>query len=89
MKIINISHLKKYLLCDKYSINVDKIKGYIANVYRSPGQGSLAFRCFPSDFEELLTQIESFKPNIIVFLIDCNAPSNSWWGFDANTSEGT
>ena len=67
---------------------IDNIRGCIALIYRSPSQNSLEFQHFLSGFEQLLINIEGFKPNFTVLLGDYNARSRSWWASDTNTSEG-
>ena len=57
-------------------------------IYRTPSQNSLEFQHFLSGFEQLLINIEGFKPNFTVLLGDYNAHSRSWWASDINTLEG-
>ena len=77
--------LQECLLCE---VMIDNIRGCIALIYRSPSQNSLEFQHFLSGFEQLLINIEGFKPNFTVLLGDYNARSRSWWASDTNTSEG-
>ena len=85
VKMINISYLQECLLCE---VMIDNIRGCIALIYRSPSQNSLEFQHFLSGFEQLLINIEGFKPNFTVLLGDYNARSRSWWASDTNTPEG-
>ena len=84
-KMVNISHLQECLLCE---VMIDNIRWCIAFIYRSPSQDSLEFQHFLSGFEQLLINIEGFKPNFTVLLGDYNARSRSWWASDTNTPEG-
>ena len=68
--MINISYLQECLLCE---VMIDNIRGCIALIYRSPSQNSLEFQHFLSGFEQLLINIEGFKPNFTVLLGDYNA----------------
>ena len=81
VKMINISYLQECLLCE---VMIDNIRGRIALIYRSPSQNSLEFQHFLSGFEQLLINIEGFKPNFTVLLGDCNARSRSWWASNTN-----
>ena len=83
--MINISYLQECLL---FEVMIDNIRGRIALIYRSPSQNSLEFQHFLSGFEQLLINIEGFKPNFTVLLGDYNARSRSWWASDTNTPEG-
>ena len=86
LKTITISYLQQSLLCE---VILDKIKGYISIVYRSPSQNRSDFQHFLSVFEQLLINIRDFKPNIIVLVSNYNTRSNSWWGFNTSTFEDT
>ena len=85
VKMINISYLQECLLCE---VMIDNIRGRIALIYRSPSQNSLEFQHFLSGFEQLLINIEGFKPNFTVLLGNFNACSRSWWASNTNTPEG-
>ena len=85
VKMMNISYLQECLLCE---VMIDNIRGCIALIYRTQSQNSLEFQHFLSGFEQLLINIEGFKPNFTVLLGDYNARSRSWWASDTNTSEG-
>ena len=85
VKMINISYLQEFLLCE---VMIHNIRGCIALIYRFPSQNSSEFQHFLSDFEQLLINIEGFKPNFTVLLGDYNARSRSWWASDTNTPEG-
>ena len=52
---------------------IDNIRGSIALIYRSLSQNSSEFQHFLSGFEQLLINIEGFKPNLTVLLGDYNA----------------
>ena len=67
---------------------IDNIRGCIALIYRSPSQNSLEYQDFLSGFEQLLVNIEGFKPNSTILIGDYNARSRSWWPSDTNTPEG-
>ena len=67
---------------------IDNIRGCIALIYRSPSQNSLEYQDFLSGFEQLLVNIEGFKPNSTILIGDYNAHSRSWWPSDTNTPEG-
>ena len=63
VKMINVSYLQECLL---YEVMIDNIRGCIALIYRPPNQNSLEFQHFLSGFEQLLINIEGFKPNFTV-----------------------
>ena len=84
-KMVNISHLQECLLCE---VMLDNIRWCIAFIYRSPSQDSLEFQHFLSGFEQLLINIEGFKPNFTVPLGDYNAGLRLCWASDTNTPEG-
>ena len=63
VKMINVFYLQEYLLCE---VMIDNIRGCIALIYRPPNQNSLEFQHFLSGFEQLLINIEGFKPNFTV-----------------------
>ena len=54
---------------------IDNIRGCIALIYRSPSQNSLEYQDFLSGFEQLLVNIEGFKPNSTILIGDYNARS--------------
>ena len=85
VKMINISYLQECLLCE---VMIDNIRGCIALIYRSPSQNSLEFQHYLSGFEQLLINIEGFKPNFTVLRGNFNACSRSWWASNTNTPEG-
>ena len=74
VKMANISYLQECLLCE---IMIYNIRGCIALIYRSPSQNNLDSQHFLSGFEQLLINIEDFKPNFTVLLGDYNARSRS------------
>ena len=74
VKMANISYLQECLLCE---IMIYNIRGCITVIYRSPSQNSLDSQHFLSGFEQLLINIEAFKPNFTVLLGDYNARSRS------------
>ena len=84
-KMIIISYLQERLLCE---VMIDNIRGYNTLIHRSPSQNSSDFQHFLSGFEQLLINIEGFKPNFTVLLGDSNACSKSWWTSDTNKPEG-
>ena len=86
VQVIDISYLSECILCE---VTVDNKKGYIAVLYRSPSQTSTAFNNFLINFEKLLQEINTFKPDFSLILGDFNARSKSWWKNDINTIEGT
>ena len=75
VKMINISYLQEWLLCE---VMIDNITGCILLIYRFPSQNSLELHHFLSGFEQLLLNIEDFTPNLTVQLGDYNARSRSW-----------
>ena len=85
VKMVNISHLQECLLCE---VMIDNIRWCIAFIYRSPSQDSLEFQHFLSGFEQLLINIEGFKPNCTVPLGDYNAGLRLCWASDTNIPEG-
>ena len=73
VKMANISYLQECLLCEIMIYN----RGCIALIYRFPSQNNLDSQHFLSGFEQLLINIEGFKPNFTVLLGDYNARSRS------------
>ena len=83
---IDINFLNECILCE---VTLDKLKGYITVLYRSPSQNSSEFDNFLSGFENILNLINSFKPDFSIILGDFNGRSKSWWQDDINNDEGT
>ena len=65
---------------------IDNIRGCIALI--DPQVKVVKFQHFISGFEQLLLNIEGFKPNFTVLLSHYNACLRSWWASDTNTLEG-
>ena len=78
VKMTNISFLQECLLRE---VMIDNIRRYIALMYKSPRQNSSIFPHFLPGFEQLLINIEGFKPNfkVLPVLGDYNACSKSSW----------
>ena len=67
VKMINISYLQEYLLCE---VIIDNIRGCIALIYRSPSQNSLEFQHFLSGFKQLLINVIQFCLVIVMHVQD-------------------
>ena len=62
------------MLCE---LAFDISKSYIAVLYRSPSQTSSAFNYFLSNFEKVIQEISSFKPDFPIILGDFSASLKS------------
>ena len=62
------------MLCE---VAFDHSKSYIAVLCRSPSQTSSDFNYFLSNFEKMLQEISSSKPDFPIILGDFNASSKS------------
>ena len=75
--------------CIVSEVFLQKFKGYIGVVYRSPSQDNIEFESFLSDFDELLSKTASSNSLFTIILDDFNARSSTWWKEDKTTTEGT
>ena len=75
--------------CIVSEVFLQKFKGYIGVVYRSPSQDNIEFESFLSDFDELLSKTASSNSLFTIILDDVNATSSTWWKEDKTTTEGT
>ena len=75
--------------CIVSEVFLQKCKGYIGVVYRSPSQGNIEFESFLPDVDELLSKTASSNSLFTIVLGDFNARSLTWWKEDKTTTEGT
>ena len=68
-------------------IKIKKI--IISSLYCSTSQNSKEFESFLTNFEHLLSDINSRKPSISVILGYFNARSTSWWSSEIDSLEGS
>ena len=86
VRVINLPYLQEALLLE---LNDQNKKIIISSLYRSPSQNSEEFGSFLTNFEHLLSDINSRKPSVSVILGDFNARSTSWWSSDIDSLEGS
>ena len=60
LRIISTSYFDQCLLCE---VTCQNQKGYIAVIYRSPGQSFNEFEDFLFNLEKLINQIKQLKPS--------------------------
>ena len=75
----NITSLTECLVCE---VTIQKKKGYVTVVHRSPSQGTSEFESFLSGLEDLLGNALCSKSHFTVVLGDLNARSSAWWSED-------
>ena len=84
-RICNISNLNE---CVVIELNINKKKGYIISLYRSPSQSTDEFEEFLIRFDQTLHNICSLNPSFTMILGDFNAKSTSWCDHDITSAEG-
>ena len=84
--LVKLSFLSQCIVSEVF---LQKFKGYIGVVYRSPSQDNIEFESFLSDFDELLSKTASSNSLFTIILGDFNARSSTWWKEDKTTTEGT
>ena len=83
---VKLSNLSLCAICEVF---LQKCKGYIGLVYRSPSQDSTEFEHFISDFDELPSKIALTNSLLTIILGDFNARYSSWWKEDKTRIKGT
>ena len=86
VRIVNTTSLTECLVCE---VIIQNKKGYVAAVYRSPGQSTSEFESILFGLEELLSNGFCSKSQFTVVLGDLNARSPAWWSEDITTLHGT
>ena len=86
LRMINVSFLSQCVLCE---VTLQRQKGYVIVIYRSPSQTAVEFDEFLSNLEKLLNFVKQFQPSFTIILGDFNARSKSWWPDDIISPEGT
>ena len=86
VRIVNTTSLTECLVCE---VIIQNKKGYVAAVYRSPGQSTSEFESILFGLEELLSNGFCSKSQFTVVLGDLNARSPAWWCKDITTLHGT
>ena len=74
------------MLC---KVIIQRQKGYIVVIYRSPSQATVEFDEFLSHFGKLLNFVKQIPPSFTIVLDDFNATSKPWWSDDVTPPEGT
>ena len=64
-------------------------KGYLVSLYRSPDQNLGKFKFALTNLENLLIDITSRNPHLMLLLGGFNAKSKTWFINDQSSSEGT
>ena len=85
VKIINLSACNECILCE---VLIENCNGFIAVIYRSPGQNNGQFENFLSLFEDLINEITPSNPLFYLIQGDFNAQSPNWWNDDKISIEG-
>ena len=80
----NIS-LPECLACE---VVIEKKKGYVITLYRSPSQNQGEFEHFLLSLENLLSNTRNHDPAFTILLADYNARSKSWCVHDITNNEG-
>ena len=88
VRVINLPYVQEALLLE---LNDQNKKIIISSLYRSPSQNSEEFESFLTNFEHLLSDINSCKSSVSVILGDFNANwwSTSWWSSDIDSLESS
>ena len=86
LRMINVSFLSQCVLCE---VTLQRQKGYVIVIYRSPSQTAVEFDEFLSNLEKLLNFVKQSQPSFTIILGDFNARSKSWWPDDITSPEGT
>ena len=86
LRMINVSFLSQCVLCE---VTLQRQKGYVIVIYRSPSQTAVEFDEFLSNLEKLLNFVKQLQPSFTIILGDFNARSKSWWPDDIASPEGT
>ena len=79
-------YFSQCILCE---LTIQNKKGYIAVIYRSPGQSVNEFDDFFLNFEKLLNQISQLKSSFLVILGYFSGKSRSWRCENITSHEGT
>ena len=77
--MINVSFLSQCVLCE---VTLQRQKGYVIVIYRSPSQTAVEFDEFLSNLEKLLNFVKQLQPSFTIILGDFSARSKSWWSDD-------
>ena len=85
LKIINVNILNECLVCE---LSFGSRCICLVIIYQTPSQSSNESDTFLLNFEQLLTYLNSIKPNIHLVPDDFNVRSSSWWSDEIDTIEG-
>ena len=86
VRIVNITSLKKYLVC---KVTIQDKKRYVFVVCRSFSQITSEFESFSSGLEDLLSNVLCSKSQFTIIFDDLNARSPAYWSQDIATLHGT
>ena len=73
------------MLCE---VTIQRQKGYVIVIYRSPSQATVEIDEFLSNFEKLLNFVKQLQPSFTIILGDFNVRSKSWWPDDITSRQG-
>ena len=86
LRMINVSFLAQCVLCE---VTLQRQKGQVIVIYRSPSQTAVEFDEFLSNLEKLLNLVKQFQHSFAIILGDFNARSKSQRPDDVTSPEGT
>ena len=86
VKVLNVNILNECLIC---GLSFGSCRVCLVSIYRTPSQSSNKYYTFLLNFEQLLTNLNSMKPHVLLVIGDFNARSSSWWSDDIDTIVGT
>ena len=78
-------YLKEFLI---FEMAINKKRGYVVSMYRSPSQTSDDFNSFTTNLEKLVVNISSTNPHFILMIGEFTAKSRNWLSNDITTAEG-
>ena len=84
--LVDITYLPECLVCE---VIIQKKKGYVPVMYRSPNQSSIEFESFLSGFQDTLSSVLFSKSQFTVILGDFNTRSSTWWSDNITNINGT
>ena len=82
------SNLATLAECIVSETQIDRIKYFLAVIYRSPSQEQSEFDYVLINFELLLANIHAENPFCVVITGDFYCFSTQWWGNDIEDNEG-
>ena len=86
VQVISLPYLNKGLVLE---MNENNKKMVVSVIYRSPSHNNREFDSFLLNFEQLLSDRSTRKPNVSIITGKFNARSSSWWSDDISALERT